>query len=72
MENERGDIRSQSIKYKKLQTLMHHINKETLIKEHRKQTSNKASGKDKMTKEKYEENLYNNIEELIQSMKLFK
>lgn len=72
MENERGDIRSQSIKYKKLQTLMYHINKETLIKEHRKQTSNKASGIDKMTKEKYEENLYNNIEELIQSMKLFK
>ena len=34
MENKRGDIRGQSIKYKKLQTLMYHINKETLIKEH--------------------------------------
>ena len=32
MENERGDIRGQSIKYDKLQTLMYHINKETLIK----------------------------------------
>lgn len=72
MENERGDIKSQSIKYKKLQTLMYHINKETLIKEHQKQNSNKASGIDKMTKEKYEENLYNNIDKLIQSMKLFK
>ena len=72
MENERGDIRSQSIKYKKLQTLMYHINKETLIKEHQKQTNNKASGIDKMTKEKYEMNLYNNIEDLIQRMKSFK
>lgn len=53
MENERGDIRSQSIKYKKLQILMYHINKETLIKEHQKQIGNKASGIDKMTKEKY-------------------
>lgn len=72
MEIERGDIRSQSIKYKKLQTLMYHINKETLIKEHQKQINNKASGIDKMTKEKYETNLYNNIEELIQRMKSFK
>lgn len=53
MENERGNIRSQSIKYKKLQTLMYHINNETLIKEHQKQLSNKANGIDKMTKEKY-------------------
>lgn len=72
MENERGDIRSQSIKYKKLQTLMYHINEETLIKEHQKQITNKASGIDKVTKEKYEENLYNNIDKLIQSMKIFK
>ncbi len=72
MENERGDIRSQSIKYKKLQMLMHHINNETLIKEHQKQINNKASGIDKMTKEKYETNLNNNIDELIQRMKLFK
>lgn len=71
MENERGDIRSQSIKYKKLQTLMYHINKETLIKEHQRQSSNKASGIDKMTKEKYEENLYNNIDNLLQRMKKF-
>lgn len=72
MENERGDIRKQSIKYKKLQTLMYHINKETLIKEHQKQITNKASGIDKVTKEKYELNLYNNIDKLIQRMKLFK
>lgn len=71
MENERRDIRSQSIKYKKLQTLMYHINKETLIKEHQKQNNNKASGIDKMTKEKYETNLYNNIDNLLQRMKTF-
>lgn len=71
MENERGDIRGQSIKYDKLQTLMYHINKETLIKEHRKQSINKASGIDKMTKEEYEVNLYDNIEELLNKMKKF-
>ena len=71
MENERGDIRSQSIKYKKLQTLMYHINKETLIKEHQKQSNKKASGIDKITKDKYEENLYNNVENLLNRMKNF-
>ena len=71
MENERGDISSQSIKHKKLQTLMYHINKETLIKEHQKQVNNKASGIDKMTKDKYEKNLYNNIDNLLQRMKKF-
>lgn len=72
MGNERGDIRSQSIKYKKLQTLMYHINKEALIKEHRKQLNNKASGIDKMTKELYENNLSENIDKLLNSMKHFK
>lgn len=72
MENERGDIRSQSIKYKKLQTLMYHINKETLIKEHQKQQNNKASGIDKMTKDLYESNLYENIDILLNKMKSFK
>lgn len=71
MENERGDIRSQSIKYKKLQMLMHHINKETLIKEHQKQNSNKASEIDQVTKEKYKLNLHDNIYNLLQRMKIF-
>lgn len=71
MENERGDIRSQSIKYKKLQTLMYHISKETLIKEHQKQNTNKASGVDQVTKEKYELNLYDNIDNLLERMKNF-
>lgn len=71
MENERGDIRSQSIKYDKLQTLMYHINKETLIKEHQKQSINKASGIDKMIKDKYEENLHNNIDDLLNRMRKF-
>ena len=72
MENERGDIRKQSIKYKKLQTLMYHINKETLIKEHIKQSNNKASGIDEVTKEEYGENLYKNIDNLLYKMKTFK
>ena len=71
MANEKGDIRSQSIKYKKLQTLMYHINKETLIKEHKKQSNNKASGIDKMTKDEYEVNLNDNIDKLLNKMKKF-
>ena len=55
MVNERGNIRGQSIKYRKIQTLMYHINEETLIKEHQRQSNNKASGIDKITKDKYEE-----------------
>ena len=72
MEKERGDIRKQSIKYKKLQTIMYHINERTLINEHRKQSTSKASGIDKVTKDKYEINLYDNIENLLKRMKNFK
>ena len=71
MVNERGNIRGQSMKYKKLQTLMYHINEETLIKEHQRQSNNKASGIDRITKDKYEENLYSNIDNLLSRMKKF-
>ena len=45
MENERKDIRTLAKTYKKLQTLMNYINKEALIKQFRKESSNKASGR---------------------------
>lgn len=37
MENERKDIRELAIKHKRLQTLMHYVNKETLKQAHNEQ-----------------------------------
>ena len=71
MENERKDIRELAIKHKKLQTLMHYVNKETLKQAHYKQIIGKASGVDKVTKETYEEHLEENIENLLMKMKKF-
>lgn len=71
MENERKDIRELAIKHKKLQTLMHYVNKETLRQAHYKQVIGKASGVDKITKEIYEEHLEENIDNLLMKMKKF-
>lgn len=71
MENERKDIRELAIKHKKLQTLMHYVNKETLRQAHYKQVIGKASGVDKTTKEIYEEHLEENIDNLLMKMKKF-
>ena len=71
MENERKDIRTLAKKYAKLQTLMNYINKETLMKQFRKESSNKASGVDKVTKDEYELNLEENIDNLLARMKSF-
>lgn len=71
MENERKDIRELAIKHKKLQTLMHYVNKETLRQAHYKQLIGKANGVDKITKEIYEEHLEENIDNLLMKMKKF-
>lgn len=71
METKRRDIKYQIEQGYKLQTIMHYVNKETLIKQHEKQQSNKASGIDGVSKEKYEENLESNIENLLVRMKKF-
>ena len=71
MENERKDIRTLAKTYKKLQTLMNYINKEALIKQFRKESSNKASGIDNITKEEYGLNLEDNIDDLLKRMKSF-
>ena len=71
MENERKDIRELAIKHNRLQTLMHYVNKETLIQAHNKQVIGKASGVDKVTKETYEEHLEENIDNLLMRMKKF-
>lgn len=71
MENERKDIRTLAKKYVKLQTLMNYINKETLMEQFRKESSNKASGIDKVTKDEYGLNLEGNIDNLLARMKSF-
>lgn len=71
MENERKDIKYQIEHGYKLQTLIHKVNEETLKEQHRKQQKNKASGIDGITKEQYDEDLNNNLNNLVKRMKSF-
>ena len=71
MGTERKEISYQLSKGYKLQTLIHNVNKETLIKQHEKQQSGKATGIDAVTKEEYGLNLEENIDNLIKRMKSF-
>lgn len=71
MENERKDIKTQIQLGYKLQTLMHMVNKETLLNQHDRQEEVKAAGIDGITKEMYETNKYENIENLLVRMKKF-
>lgn len=71
MENDFSKIALQSRNHKKVQTIMHYVNKENLAKEHKMQKSGKATGIDKMSKEQYAENLEENLENLIARMKTF-
>jgi len=56
---------------RKLQTLMHLVNKETLKSVHKRQDKNKAYGVDEITKEEYEANIEENLDRLIVEMKQF-
>lgn len=71
MEHERKDIKYQVQHGYKLYTLIHYVNKETLLKQHLKQKTGKSAGVDKITKEEYEKELYRNIDNLIERMKKF-
>ena len=71
METKRKDIKYQLEHGYKLQTLIHKVNKETLLKQHERQQKNKATGVDNVTKEQYDESKYENIENLIVRMKSF-
>lgn len=53
----------------KFTSLIHLINKASLMQCHREMNGRKASGVDQVTKEKYEENLEENIEALVSRMK---
>ena len=52
-------------------SVMHHVNVETLAAEHKRQKIGKASGVDRVTKQEYDENLQENLENLICRMKSF-
>ncbi|MCL1981707.1 MAG: reverse transcriptase domain-containing protein [Clostridiales bacterium] len=56
---------------RKLQTLMHLINKTTLKEVHKRQEAGKASGIDKVTKTGYDEKLDENLDNLLARMKTF-
>ena len=71
MENEKREIANQAMKYAKVQSLMKYVNKDTLKEMYKRQPKNKAVGIDGMTKEKYGENLEENIDKLLHDMKQF-
>lgn len=71
MGTKRKDIKYQLQQGYKLQTIMHYVNRETLIKQHEKQQLGKASGIDGVTKEEYDKNLEVNIANLLTRMKNF-
>jgi retron-type reverse transcriptase len=56
---------------RKLQTIMHLVNKGTLREVHDRQDKNKAYGVDKVTKAEYEANIEVNLGELVAKMKQF-
>jgi retron-type reverse transcriptase len=56
---------------RRLDTLMHLVNRESLEQAHKDQSIGKAVGVDSMTKTGYSENLHENLDKLIQRMKTF-
>ena len=71
MENELDKIAKLAEKHGRLQTLMHHVNADTLKAEHMRQESGKAVGVDRVSKEEYGKNLDERIANLIDRMKTF-
>ena len=71
MGTKRQDIRTLSKRHPKLETLMYRVDKESLIRQHRLQKKDKAPGIDMVTKEVYQENLNENIDNLMYRLKSF-
>ena len=71
MENEFEKIATLAEKHQRVQTMMHYVNQATLAEEHGRQQKGKAVGIDGVTKEEYERNLGDNIENLVKRMKTF-
>lgn len=69
MENEYARITNQLTKYGTVQGIMSYVNENAIIKQHKKQPKNKATGIDKVTKTEYDKNLQTNVKILIEKMK---
>ena len=72
MEKEAAGIRFQTRDEEpRMENLMHHVNEQTLMEEHRKQSRRKATGIDGVTKDEYKVNAEKNLKELVERMKRF-
>lgn len=71
MASEIQDISKLSTYYPRLETLIHFVNYETLKEEHKRQLKHKATGVDGITKEEYDSNLDENLNDLLRRMKSF-
>ena len=66
-----AEIRKQSAVYSKVQNLMHYVDENSLLEEHRKQKGRKATGIDGVDKAAYNEQAEENIHSLVERMKKF-
>ena len=71
MAQEAKGIRYQSEHFATVQGLMHSVNEQSLMAEHRKQNGKKAAGIDGVSKVQYDENAKENIQRLVERMKKF-
>jgi group II intron reverse transcriptase/maturase len=71
MEQDAKGIRYQSAAFDKVQNLMHNVNEQTLMVEHRRQVRRKATGIDGVNKEAYDGEAEANIADLVRRMKQF-
>lgn len=71
MSNGIQDIRKLSTYYPNLETLIHYVNYDTLLEEHKRQLSSKAVGVDGVTKKEYDSNIEENLTNLVKRMKTF-
>ena len=71
METQPKDLRTLSKSYPRLETLIHHVNYDSLLEEHRRQSYHKAVGIDGIGKSDYEKNLEENLNDLLSRMKSF-
>ena len=71
VEQETKGIRYQSEHFPTVQGLMHCVNEQSLMAEHRKQGRRKATGIDGVDKAQYDENAEENIRQLVERMKKF-
>ena len=71
MEQDAKGIRYYSENFQTVQGIMHHVNEQSLMEEHRRQSGKKATGIDGVDKAEYDRNAEENIRDLIERMKKF-